>query len=61
MSTSEYSHGAGDIIGTFAAFRPSTLTALFLIVSSGIYLYARNALNYRVRVPILEQVRNGVD
>ncbi|KAG4416683.1 hypothetical protein IFR04_010201 [Cadophora malorum] len=47
MSTSEYSHGAGDIIGTFAAFRPSTLTALFLIVSSGIYLYARNALNYR--------------
>ncbi|KAH7356934.1 cytochrome P450 [Rhexocercosporidium sp. MPI-PUGE-AT-0058] len=41
---------AGDFVALFAAFRPSTLTALLLIVSSCIYLYARNAIKYHYDV-----------
>jgi hypothetical protein len=61
MSTSGFFHSADDFLATFAAVRPSTFTALVLVISLCIYLYARNAINYHVRFPILEDVRNLVE
>ncbi|OBT63865.1 hypothetical protein VE03_06632 [Pseudogymnoascus sp. 23342-1-I1] len=46
MSTGAFYYGGSQFVPTFAHIRPSTITALLLIISLCIYLYARNAIKY---------------
>ena len=45
MPTSASSRGGADFLASFAPIRPSTFTALLVITSIWIYLYARKAIN----------------